>query len=43
MAYGTAMLRKVDKIAGPGGTYVTAAKRIVYGHVALDLVRGPAK
>ena len=43
MAYGTAMLRKVDKIAGPGGTYVTAAKRIVYGHVALDLVAGPSE
>lgn len=43
MAYGTATLRKVDKIAGPGGTYVTAAKRAVYGHVALDLVAGPSE
>jgi len=43
MAYGTAALRKVDKIAGPGGTYVTAAKRSVYGHVALDLVAGPSE
>ncbi len=43
MAYGTATLRKVDKIAGPGGTYVTAAKRSVYGHVALDLVAGPSE
>lgn len=43
MAYGTATLRKVDKIAGPGGTFVTAAKRLVYGHVALDLVAGPSE
>lgn len=43
MAYGTATIRKVDKIAGPGGTYVTAAKRSVYGHVALDLVAGPSE
>ena len=43
MAYGAATLRKVDKIAGPGGTYVTAAKRCVYGHVALDLVAGPSE
>ncbi|MBI2441057.1 MAG: histidinol dehydrogenase [Lentisphaerae bacterium] len=43
MAYGTATIRKVVKIAGPGGTFVTAAKRNVYGHVALDLVAGPSE
>ena len=43
MAYGTRKVRKVQKIAGPGGTYVTAAKRQVYGNVALDLVAGPSE
>ncbi len=43
MAYGTRTIRPVDKIVGPGGTYVTAAKRQVYGHVALDLVAGPSE
>ncbi len=43
MAYGTESIRKVDKIAGPGGAYVTAAKRAVYGQVALDLVAGPSE
>lgn len=43
MAYGTAALRKVRKIVGPGGPYVTAAKRCVYGDVALDLVAGPSE
>jgi histidinol dehydrogenase len=43
MAYGTRTIPKVQKIVGPGGAYVTAAKRQVYGHVALDLVAGPSE
>ncbi len=43
MAYGTRTIKKVDKIVGPGGTYVTAAKRAVYGDVALDMVAGPSE
>ena len=43
MAYGTETIRKVQKIVGPGGAYVTAAKRLVYGDVALDLVAGPSE
>lgn len=43
MAYGTRTVRKVQKIVGPGGTFVTAAKRQVYGDVALDLVAGPSE
>ncbi len=43
MAYGTSRVRRVQKIVGPGGAYVTAAKRQVYGHVALDLVAGPSE
>jgi histidinol dehydrogenase len=43
MAYGTRSVKKVQKIVGPGGAYVTAAKRQVYGDVALDLVAGPSE
>jgi histidinol dehydrogenase len=43
MAYGTRTIRKVQKIVGPGGPYVTAAKRLVYGEVALDMVAGPSE
>jgi histidinol dehydrogenase len=43
MAYGTETVRKVQKIVGPGGAFVTAAKRQVYGQVALDLVAGPSE
>lgn len=43
MAYGTKMIRAVQKIVGPGGPYVTAAKRLVYGVVDLDMVAGPSE
>jgi histidinol dehydrogenase len=43
LAYGTKTVRKVQKIVGPGGAHVTAAKRLVYGEVALDLVAGPTE
>lgn len=43
MACGTATIAKVQKIVGPGGAFVTAAKRQVYGDVALDLVAGPSE
>ena len=43
MAYGAKGIAAVDKIVGPGNAYVTAAKRQVYGTVALDLVAGPSE
>jgi len=43
MAYGTKTIRKVQKIVGPGGPYVTAAKKLVYGAVDLDMVAGPSE
>lgn len=43
MAFGTATIRKVQKIVGPGGPYVTAAKKLVYGDVDLDMVAGPSE
>ena len=43
MAFGTATCRKVQKIAGPGNAFVTAAKRQVFGYVAIDQVAGPSE
>jgi histidinol dehydrogenase len=43
MAFGTKSVRPVEKIAGPGNAYVTAAKRQVYGYVAIDQVAGPSE
>ena len=43
MAFGTRTCRKVQKIAGPGNAFVTAAKRQVYGYVAIDQVAGPSE
>jgi histidinol dehydrogenase len=33
----------VEKIVGPGNAYVTAAKKLVYGQVAIDMVAGPSE
>jgi histidinol dehydrogenase len=46
MAYGTTTIPKVDKIFGPGSTWVTAAKQLVAGDpagAALDLPAGPSE
>lgn len=43
MAYGTESVKKVEKIVGPGNAYVTAAKKLVYGQVAIDMVAGPSE
>jgi histidinol dehydrogenase len=43
MAYGTKTIRRVQKIFGPGNAYVVAAKRLLFGHVAIDLLPGPSE
>jgi histidinol dehydrogenase len=43
LAYGTESLRRVDKIVGPGNAWVTAAKRLVAGDVAIDGTAGPSE
>jgi len=40
MAYGTESVKKVAKIVGPGGPYVTAAKKYVSSDVAIDMLAG---
>ncbi|MGC9157600.1 MAG: histidinol dehydrogenase [Terracidiphilus sp.] len=43
LAYGTATVPRVDKIAGPGNLYVTAAKRMVSFDCAIDMLAGPTE
>jgi histidinol dehydrogenase len=43
LAYGTASVRRVDKIVGPGNAWVTAAKRLVAGDVGIDGIAGPSE
>ena len=41
LAYGTRTIRRVQKIFGPGNAYVSMAKRLLFGRVAVDLLAGP--
>jgi histidinol dehydrogenase len=43
LAYGTPTIPRVQKIFGPGNAYVVAAKRLVFGHVSIDLLPGPSE
>lgn len=43
LAFGTASIRKVDVIVGPGNIYVALAKKIVSGEVGIDMLAGPSE
>jgi histidinol dehydrogenase len=43
MAYGTDTIERVDKIAGPGNLYVTAAKILASGECGIDMPAGPTE
>lgn len=43
LAYGTASIKKVAKICGPGNIFVALAKKSVYGHVSIDSIAGPSE
>ncbi|HUV04135.1 MAG TPA: histidinol dehydrogenase [Armatimonadota bacterium] len=43
LACGTETVPRVDKIVGPGGVYVTMAKRLVYGQVGIEMLAGPSE
>ncbi len=43
LAYGTKTVPRVDKIVGPGNAYVAAAKKLVFGQVAIDMIAGPSE
>jgi len=42
LAYGTKTIRRVQKMFGPGNAYVSMAKRLLFGRVAIDLLAGPS-
>lgn len=43
LAYGSESIPKVDKIVGPGNTFVAEAKRQVFGIVSIDMIAGPSE
>ncbi len=43
LAYGTAIIRSVDKIVGPGNVFVQLAKKAVFGQVGIDSLAGPSE
>jgi len=43
LAFGAGPLRPCDVIVGPGNRYVTAAKQIVSGGIAIDMLAGPSE
>ena len=43
LAYGTKKFVKVDKIVGPGNTFVASAKKEVFGDVGIDMIAGPSE
>ncbi len=43
LAHGTESVTAVDKIVGPGGRWVAAAKRAVFGLVDIDSIAGPSE
>ena len=43
LAYGAGELEACDAVVGPGNQYVTAAKSLVAGRVAIDMLAGPSE
>jgi histidinol dehydrogenase len=43
LAYGTESIPRVEKIAGPGNAFVTAAKKLVSFDCAIDMLAGPTE
>lgn len=43
LAYGTESIPKCSTVTGPGNIFVTLAKKLVYGHVGIDMIAGPSE
>lgn len=41
LTFGTPTIKKVNKIVGPGNSYVATAKKILFGFVGIDMIAGP--
>jgi len=42
-SFGTKTIQKVDKIVGPGGSFVTLAKSLVSDKTSIDMIAGPTE
>ena len=43
LSFGTKSISKVDKIVGPGGAFVTAAKSMISDQTGIDMLAGPTE
>lgn len=43
LSFGTQSIAKVDKIVGPGGSFVTLAKSVVSQNTSIDMLAGPTE
>ncbi len=43
LTFGTETIKRVDKIVGPGNSFVAEAKRQLYGYVGIDSIAGPSE
>ncbi len=43
LSFGTRAIPKVDKIVGPGGSFVTTAKSLISDKTAIDMLAGPTE
>ncbi len=43
LTFGTETILPVDKIVGPGNSFVAEAKRQVFGRVGIDMIAGPSE
>ena len=43
LAYGTETVERCDMVVGPGNKWVSAAKKLVYGDVGIDMLAGPSE
>ena len=43
LSFGTKSIKKVEKIVGPGGAFVTAAKSMISDNTAIDMLAGPTE
>ncbi len=43
LSYGTKTISKVDKIVGPGGSFVTTAKSLISDQTTIDMLAGPTE
>lgn len=43
VVYGTKIIKKVDKISGPGNYFITKSKKMFFGNVGIDMLAGPSE